>query len=55
MHCKACDKQMSDTSCKWNPKMRGLENLCTECLEEVDIILQEFKKIDRLAVGDYNE
>jgi hypothetical protein len=54
MHCKACDKQMNDDTCKWNMKLKSLENLCPECLAEVDEVLLTFKRLDNIREEKYN-
>lgn len=55
MHCKACDKLLDSDNCKWNSKLKNLENLCPECLEEVDEVLLIFKRLDNLKDKEYNK
>lgn len=55
MHCKACDKLLDSDNSKWNSKLKNLENLCPECLEEVDEVLLIFKRLDNLKDKEYNK
>jgi hypothetical protein len=54
MHCKACDKQLSEDGTRWHERLKSLENLCPECLAEVDEVLLTFKRLDKIREESYN-
>lgn len=57
MHCKACDKSIDEKTHSWNAKLKSLENLCADCLEEVQEMLRPYLKeigLDKKTEEEYN-